>query len=325
MPTRREFIATTTLAAIASGSSLHLSSTASPAPSRGAGFQPASPAPATSPSPPTSNPRNLHKAAMIGMVAEGDTIKEKFAMLREAGFEGVEMDSPTSLKSDDILKARDATGIKIHGVVDSVHWKYQLNNPEPAVRVKGQEALQQAIRDAAAWGASSVLLVPAVVNKDMPYDAAYTLSQAEIRKALPLAEELKVRIAIENVWNNFLLSPLEAARYVDDFKSPWVCWHLDLGNIIHYAWPEQWARVLGSRVHKLHIKEFSRKKSIDEGLWKGFEVELGEGDNGWPATMKALDEIGYSTGDHWATAEVGGGGLDRLKDIAARMDKILAT
>lgn len=322
MPTRREFLATTSLAALSTGAALHSVSSASPTPSSGSGFQPAS----TPPAPPSlSKPRNLHKATMIGMVAEGDTIKDKFAMLREAGFEGVEMDSPTSLKSDDILKARDATGIKIHGVVDSVHWKYHLNNPDAAVRAEGQKGLQQAIRDAAAWGASSVLLVPAVVNKDMPYDAAYTLSQAEIRKALPLAEELKVRIAVENVWNNFLLSPLEAARYVDEFKSPWVCWHLDLGNIIHYAWPEQWARILGPRVHKLHIKEFSRRKSNDEGLWKGFDVELGEGDNGWPAIMKALDEIGYSTGGHWATAEVGGGGLARLKEVAARMDKILAS
>ncbi len=259
---------------------------------------------------------------MIGMVAEGDTIKDKFAMLREAGFEGVEMDSPTSLKSDDVLKARDATGIKIHGVVDSVHWKYHLNNPDAAVRAEGQKGLQQAIRDAAAWGASSVLLVPAVVNRDMPYDAAYTLAGRDPQG--PAAGRgtqgpHRRRERLEQ-----LSSALEAARYVDDFKSPWVCC-TDLGNIIHYAWPEQWARILGPRVHKLHIKEFSRKKSNDEGLWKGFDVELGEGDNGWPAIMRALDDIGYSTGDHWATAEVGGGGLARLKDVSAKMDKILAT
>src|SRR5437764_102613 len=124
----------------------------------------------------------------------------------------------------------------------------------------------------------------------------------QIRKAVPLAEELGVKIAVENVWNQFLLSPLEAARYVDEFKSPAVGWHFDVGNVINYGWPEQWIRILGKRIQKLHIKEFSRKKRDSEGLWKGFEVPLGEGDNNWPAVMQALDDIGYHG---WAMAEQG--------------------
>jgi hexulose-6-phosphate isomerase len=167
------------------------------------------------------------------------------------------------------------------------------------------------------------LFVPCTVNKEISYADAYTRSQEEIRKAIPLAEELGVKIAIENVWNNFLLSPIEAARYVDEFKSPFVGWHFDIGNILRYGWPEQWIPVLGKRILKLHIKEYSREKMQSAGLWKGFDVKLTEGDNNWPAIMKALDQINYRG---WAIAEQpGGNSLEGLKDLSMRMDKILAS
>ena len=166
-----------------------------------------------------------------------------------------------------------------------------------------------------------MLLVPAVVNKEIAYDDAYKRSQAEIRKAIPLAEELGVKIACENVWNHFLLSPLEAARYVDEFKSPAIGWHFDVGNILNYGWPEQWIRILGPRIQKFHIKEFSRKKRDSEGLWKGFDVKLLEGDNNWPAVMKAVDDIGYHG---WVMTEQPGGDTpEGLKDLADRLGKIL--
>ena len=164
--------------------------------------------------------------------------------------------------------------------------------------------------------------MPAVVNKQISYADAYTRSQAEIRKVLPLAEELQVKIALENVWNNFLLSPLEYAQYIDAFDSPWIGAYFDVGNIVNYGWPEHWIRTLGHRILKLDIKEFSRQKRDDEGLWKGFGVELGEGDCDWPAVNQALNDIGYSG---WATAEIRGGDTARLKDIAMRMDRILDT
>jgi hexulose-6-phosphate isomerase len=262
---------------------------------------------------------------MIGMCTEGTTLLDKFKILRDAGFEGVELNSPDpNLKTDDVLSASRQTGITVHGVVDSTHWSIPLNVPDPTARKKAIEDLKTAIHDAKSWGASSVLLVPAVVNKDLPYDSAWELSAASIREALPVAEECKIRIAIENVWNNFHLSPLEAARYVDEFKSPWVCWHLDLGNLEAFGWGEQWTRILGKRVWKLHIKEYSRKKLDSEGRWKGF-VDLLEGDNNWPAIMKALDDIGYTSGEsRWATAEVGGGDAKRMKDVSEKMDKIFA-
>ena len=184
------------------------------------------------------------------------------------------------------------------------------------------ESCQQALRDCKELGGTSVLLVPGVVNKTVSYADCYKRSQEEIRKALPLAQELGVKIAIEDVWNNFLLSPLEAARYIDEFENPQaIGWHFDIGNIIMYGWPEQWIRTLGKRIVKLHFKEFSRTKLDREGRWKGFDVKLTEGDNDWPAIMKALDAAGYNT---WACAEVGGGGADRMKFISGRLDRILA-
>ena len=185
------------------------------------------------------------------------------------------------------------------------------------------EGLKQALRDAKRYGASSVLFVPAVVNKQVSYADAYQRSQEEIRKAIPLAEELGVKIAIENVWNHFLLSPLEAARYVDEFNSPWVGWHFDVGNVITYGWPEQWIRILGKRIQKLHIKEFSREKASRQGLGKGFDVEFLKGDNDWPAVMKALDDIGY---DGWGIAEQGGADSpEGLKKLSQEMDRIFAS
>jgi len=172
----------------------------------------------------------------------------------------------------------------------------------------------------------SVLLVPAVVNAELPYDEAWTRSLAAIREVLPLAAELKVTIAIENVWNQFLESPLEAVRYVDELASPWAAFHFDIGNVVNYGWPEQWVRILGKRIVKLHIKDYSRKLRNDQGLWKGFDVELGEGDANYAAVMKALDETGFSTaaGGNWATAEVRGGDRKRLQQIAGQMDRLFA-
>lgn len=276
---------------------------------------------------PSSKPkRTLRKAVMFGMVGEGDTLQDKFQLLRDCGFEGAELDSPSDLNPDEVLAASAKTGLVVHGLVDSVHWRMTLTNPDAAVRAEGVKALETALRDGHRYKCVSILLVPGIVDNGTSYDDAYKRSQEEIRKCIPLAQEMGVKIAIENVWNNFLLSPLESARYVDEFNSPWVGWHFDIGNVIRYGWPDQWTHILNKRIIKLHIKDFSRKKSNDEGLWKGFDVELGDGDADWPATMKALDEIGYSTAPagNWATAEVGGGDRKRLKQVSEQMDKLFA-
>jgi hexulose-6-phosphate isomerase len=267
-------------------------------------------------------PRNIKKAVKIGMVQGEMSLQEKFQLLVDLGFDGVEMDSPNDLDADEVSAARDATGIDVHGVVCSTHWKYPLSHGDETVREKSLEGLRTALHDAKTYGATSVLLVPGVVNKEISYAQAWAYSIDEIRKVVPLAEELGIDIAFENVWNQFLLSPLEAARYVDAFESERVGWYFDVGNVVNYGWPEQWIEILGKRIMKLDIKEYSRKKRNDEGLWKGFSVELLEGDCDWPSVMAALDTIGFSG---WATAEIRGGDETRLREIAQRMDTIIAS
>jgi hexulose-6-phosphate isomerase len=263
----------------------------------------------------------LRKALKYGMIGAGASVLEKFQIAKACGFEGVELDSPGGPPASEVLEAKQRAGIEVPGVVDSAHWRDTLGDPDAGVRAAGLEALRGAIRDCQAYGGGSVLLVPAVVRQDIAYGDAYQRSQEEIRKAVPLAEELGVKIAFENVWNNFLLSPVEAARYVDEFESPAVGFHFDIGNIVLYGWPEHWIRTLGHRIFRLDIKEYSRQKLDAEGRWKGFEVEIGEGDCGWERVMQALRDIGY---EGWAAAEVAGGDETRLADIARRMDRVFA-
>ena len=266
--------------------------------------------------------RALKKAVNLGMVkADGASVTDRFKMIQDAGFDGVELNRPDAIPLDELIKASVSAGLPVAGVIDSVHWSKPLSSPDAKVREQGFNGLKLALQESGELGCERLLLVPAVVSKEISYADAYTRSQELIKQAVPFAEKAKCRIAIENVWNQFLLSPLEAARYVDEIGSPWVGWHFDIGNIINFGWPEQWLRILGPRVLNLHIKEFSRKKRDEQGLWHGFNVELGEGDHDWPAVMRALDDIGYHG---WGILEVPGGDAARLKFLAERTDKIFA-
>ena len=274
-------------------------------------------------------PRRVNpKGFMFGTLAvdpkKRTTVRERFQLLRDAGFAGVEVNSAMDQK--EVLAARDAAGLQIPSVVIATHWTHPLSSPNPTMRATGLEGLRQGLRDAKAYGASSVLLVPGVVNKDISYDDAYSRSFAEIQKAVPLAESLGVAIAIENVWNKFLLSPREAAAYVDAFKSPAVKWHFDVGNVVDYGWPDQWIRTLGSRIAKIHVKEYSRKLRDKEGPRAGFKAELFDGDSDWPAVMAALDATGYSG---WLISEQyrppGLSDAEWLARLSAQMDKIIAS
>ena len=133
----------------------------------------------------------------------------------------------------------------------------------------------------------------------------------------------RIKLLVENVWATFLISPFDMARFIDEIGSPWVQVHFDVGNIIHYGWPEQWIRILGHRIQTLHIKEYSTKLRDEKGAGAGFGVKFLEGTNNWPAIMAALDKIGYSG---WGIAEQGGGGSpEGLKDLSDRMTKIFAS
>ena len=247
-----------------------------------------------------------------------------FKMLKEAGFDGVQLNVPGPDVAE-VVEASKSSGILVEGICASKHWQLHLSDPEASIRKAGLDSLMQAMREGKQMGASTVLLVPGVVNEKVAYDDCYKRSQEEIRKAIPLAGELGIKIAIENVWNSFHLSPVEAARYVDELESPSVGWYFDVGNVMHFGFPEQWIRILGKRILKIHIKEYDRKKSDKEGKWAGFKTDLLEGSNNWQAIMRAFDDVGYNTDKHWATIEMGGGNAERMKLLSDRLDKILAS
>lgn len=263
--------------------------------------------------------RNFKKGIMWGTIGVGQTIAEKFKAVRDAGFDGIEAYS--HLNREEVLAARDATGLAIPSVCGALHGKYPLSDPDPSVRAQGVEALKVTIEDASIYGADTVLLVPGRVSSEVSYDDCWHRSVREIKKVLPLAKKLKVQIAIENVWNNFLLSPMEAARYVDQFKSPYVKFYFDCGNILFLGWPEQWIKILGKRIAKVHIKEYSTEMANTQGKWAGFKVNLNEGDVNWPAVMASLDTIGYS--DWTITEQPGGDSPAGLVDLRKRLEEVL--
>jgi hexulose-6-phosphate isomerase len=259
------------------------------------------------------------KAVVVSMLPEKLPWPDRFRVAREAGFDGVELHTVTDPKEADAMKAAAAsTGLVVHSIMNSDHWKYPLSSADRAVVDSSVAGMETSLRNAALFAAGTVLLVPAVVNAETGYQDAWTRSQKVIReRILPLATELKVVVGIEEVWNKFLLSPLELARYVDEFASPYVKAYLDVGNMLFYGYPQDWVRTLGRRIDRVHLKDFKLDRSESRFHWKN----LGEGDVDWPAVRKAFADVGY-TG--WVTCEVEGGDAAYLKDLALRVDRFLA-
>ena len=254
------------------------------------------------------------KAVKFGMIGEGNSVEDKFTLIKSLGFEGVELDSPSDINREEVLSAKQKTGIEIHGVIDSVHWKTRLSDPDPAVRERALEALKTAIRDCKYYGGTTVLLVPGKVSNetDENYDQVWERSTEQIKKAIPLADELGVKIAIEVVWNGFITKPEQLVKYVDQFETPTVGAYFDCSNMVKFGVPSAgWIRALGPRMLKFDFKGYSHAKQ-----W----VPIGDGDENWPEILKALDEVGYRG---WATSEVGGGDRRRLSEISKQMDQVL--
>jgi hexulose-6-phosphate isomerase len=231
------------------------------------------------------------------------------------------MDAPSKHSAEEAKKCIAETGLNVPGVVDSVHWQQRLSDPSDEVRAKGQEALRTALKYCKEIGGTSVLLVPGQVKPDASYEQAWERSVAEIKKAIPLAEELNIQILIENVWNDFLTDPKETARFIDACGSPLVGAHFDIGNAVRYSPPHEWIPVLGHRIKKLDIKDYKRQPE-GGNLGAGFSAKLMEGDVDWPRCMAELKKIGYVG---WGCAEIQGGDREWLTDVAARMDKIFAS
>jgi L-ribulose-5-phosphate 3-epimerase len=257
---------------------------------------------ASSPASAQDSKSRWKKAFMLGAASKGPVLGH-LQLLKEAGFEGVELLSP---------KARDETGLIIHGISGSVHWSAPLSSPDPAVVEKGLAAIRKSILDCKAYGGTTVLLVPAVVNPKVSYREAYARSQENIRKVIPDAKAAGIKIAIEEVWNKFLLSAPEFVRYIDEFDTPTVGAYFDIGNVVEFGYPQEWIRELGKRILKIHVKEYAKKNRFSYALGEGKEMD-------WPAIKAALIDIGY---EGWITAEVGLTDLAGMKDVVERMDRI---
>jgi hexulose-6-phosphate isomerase len=255
----------------------------------------------------------MRKALQFGMLPKNLSDADKFKLAKECGFEGIEGSPMSDLDAAQKLGglAREA-GVPIHSIVYG-GWGAPFSDPDPKVIDKGLAGMETALRSAKALGAEAVLLVPAIVNEEVGYGDAYKRSQEHIRKLLPLAEQLGIVIAVENVWNKFLLSPLEFARYVDEFESPWLKAYFDVGNVILFGYSQDWIRTLGKRIVKIHLKDFKRK---------GYQwTNLLEGDVNWKQARLALEEVGY---DGFLTPELSGGDKAYLTDLSERIDRILA-
>ena len=259
------------------------------------------------------------KAVLISMLPKELSYRDRFRAALESGFAGIEMQTMTdAAEAEEIRDASAGTGLRIHSVMNSDHWKFPLSSPDPEVVSRSVAGMEISLRNAKLWGADSVLLVPAVVDPQTSYREAWTRSQKVIReRLLPMARDLKVGIAVEEVWNKFLLSPLEFARYVDELDSPWVRAYFDVGNVVLYGYPQDWIRTLGGRIAKVHLKDFSFDRAGGRFAWKN----LGEGDVDWVEVRKALTEVGY---DGYVTTEIAAGDATYLKDVAARLDRFLA-
>ncbi len=282
----------------------------------------------------------IRKGMLLSMLprtlktADGErplSIADRFALAKDCGFQSMECGTEDKPEvAEEIKAASMKTGMPIHSVMNRDHWQFPLSSPDPEVVAKSVKGMETSLANARLWGAQTVLLVPAVVDGKVSYQQAWDRSTAQIKKLIPKAAEAKVIIAVEEVWNKFLLSPIEFASYVDQFKSPWVKAYCDVGNMVLYGYPQDWIRTLGSRIAKLHLKDFGMKnytipqepaparKRVPEF------VNLREGDINWKAVYEALAEIGYK-GD--ATVEVAGArpenAAEYLKDLSQRVDMIL--
>ncbi len=260
----------------------------------------------------------IQKAACIGVMPKDLTVLERFQLAGKLGFAGIE---PNTLNTpDEVAEYREAsqkTGVRVHSIMNSDHWRYPLTDDDPAVVKQCVDGIVTSMHNAHDLGADTVLLVPGIVTPSVGYGKVYQRSQEQVRKLLPLAKELNVIIAIENVGNRFLLSPLEFARYIDEFESPYVRAYFDVGNVTSIGFPPDWIRTLGSRLVKLHIKKF--EPGTDHPAFKP-DDRRGQGID-WKDVHKALGEVNY-TG--WISAEVRSGDEAYLKELSSRMDQIFA-
>jgi hexulose-6-phosphate isomerase len=257
----------------------------------------------------------IKRAVEYSMLPESMAIEDRLQLARDCGFEQVECPTtPDQNEAERMKRGAEKAGLRIHSVMNMDHWKYPLSSADPSVVERSLKGARTSIRNAHFWGADTVLIVPGVVDAQNRYADVYRRSQVSIKQLIPLASELRVTIALEEVWNKFLLSPLEFVTYVDSFDTPVIRAYFDVGNVVLYGYPQDWIHTLGKRIAKLHIKDFSFRKM--QAKW----TPLLEGDIDWRAVYQALKDIGYVGS---ATVELPGGDASYLRDVNQRFERIL--
>ena len=240
------------------------------------------------------------------------SIKESLTLAKKAGFEGVELAlggegelSMTSTESEikEIKKTADDMGLALYSLSCGLCWDYRLSDDDAKMREAAKDMIKKQLETAKILGADTILVIPGVVNvsfshpeKKVAYDVVYDRALEGLNELKPYAESLKVNIALENVWNKFLLSPMEMKDFIDKLGSDYIGSYLDIGNTMYCSYPEDWIRILGNRIKKVHFKDYR----VEAGGLHGF-VDLLAGDVDYPEVMKAFGEIGY---DDWVSAEM---------------------
>ncbi|HKD08214.1 MAG TPA: sugar phosphate isomerase/epimerase family protein [Bryobacteraceae bacterium] len=255
--------------------------------------------------------------------ARGTGLDEMFRLAKEASFDSIELRLDVDLTEPGDIKRRAAD----HGLEIASLWasqplsKYPLNSPDAATRAKGVDSIIRASDVAAGIGCGAVLLVPGRVGNGAKlfdgYEDTWKRFTEELQKCVSAGEKNRVLLTVENVWNKFLLSPLEMRTFVDQFRSPWVAAHFDMGNVMPWGYPEDWIHTLGSRIRRIHVKDYKLPTGAEGGRF----VPLWEGDVNYAAVMAALRDVKY---EGFLSAEIEYTGPDTVRKVSAQMDRILS-
>lgn len=260
------------------------------------------------------------KLGMIAGKVNGKTLSltERLRLASEAGFDGVDFDRAGEFTPEEARNAVLESGVFVHNAINHAHWNQRLTSSEKAERDEGRANIEHCIRVSHAAGGNGVLIVVGH-GKDGPEEVVEERCREEIKKIIPLAAALGQPILVENVWNHMHYDhdappeqgPERFVEFIDSFNSHWVGMYYDLGNHWKYGQPGDWLRAFGHRCVKLDVKGFSRAR--------GKFTDIGEGDLPWDQVRGGLDDIGFAG---WTTAEVGGGGLERLTTVRQQMEKV---
>jgi L-ribulose-5-phosphate 3-epimerase len=260
----------------------------------------------------------------LGMITKKEngkdlTLVERLKLAAQAGFDGVDFDEAGSFSHEQARDAVMESGVFVHNAINHAHWNQRLTSPKEEERAKGVANLEHCVRVSHAAGGSAVLLVIGS-GGDGPEPEIEDRARKEIQKVLPLAASLGQQILFENVWNKMHYDhdapPEQSAerfiKFVDSFNSNWIGMYYDIGNHWKYGQPREWLNAFGRRAVKLDVKGFSRAKN------QFVDITSEHDDVPWSEVQKGLAEIGFSG---WTTAEVGGGGLERLTTVRKQMEK----